>query len=136
MGKPFKPGQSGNPKGRPPGTGKSAELKKLLEPSAPALVEKVKQMALSGDTTALRLCLERLIPPIRATEDAVQLPQLKEPGGLSDSGARLLHALADGQLTPTQATGLIQALAAQAKLIEIDDLEQRIAKLEETRDSA
>ena len=80
-------------------------------------------MALNGDTTALRLCLERLIPPIRATEDAVKLPQLKEPAGLSDSGARLLPALADGQLTPTQATGLIQALAAQAKLIEIDDLE-------------
>jgi hypothetical protein len=100
------------------------------------LVEKIKEMALNGDTTALRLCLERLIPPIRATEDAVKLPQLKEPAGLSDSGARLLPALADGQLTPTQATGLIQALAVQAKLIEIDDLERRIATLEETRDSA
>ena len=61
----FKPGISGNPKGRPKGArDKRTELRSLLEPHAKDLVEKVVELAKGGDTTAIRLCLERLIPPI------------------------------------------------------------------------
>lgn len=45
-----------------------AELRELLEIHAPALVEKAAQMALAGDTTALKLCLDRIIPVVRSVE--------------------------------------------------------------------
>jgi Family of unknown function (DUF5681) len=65
----FRKGQSGNPAGRPKGIqDKRVNLRKLLEPHAEALVEKAVALALEGDTTALRLCLERLVPAYRAQE--------------------------------------------------------------------
>lgn len=61
----FKIGQSGNPAGRRKGSvNKRTELSKLLDPYADKLVNKMIELALNGDVTALRLCIERLIPKI------------------------------------------------------------------------
>ena len=64
-GRPFKPGQSGNPLGRPKGARNRATIaaEALLDGEAEALTRKAIELALDGDTTALRLCLERLMPP-------------------------------------------------------------------------
>jgi Family of unknown function (DUF5681) len=82
----FKPGQSGNPAGRPPGTRnkatESAEL--LLEGEAEALTREAVELALAGDATALRLCLDRLIPPRR--ERKVQLDNIPPVRGMPDLG--------------------------------------------------
>src|SRR5215467_6292317 len=63
----FKPGLSGNPAGRRPGSRnkatETAEL--LLEGEAEALTRKAVEKALAGNPMALRLCLDRLIPPRR-----------------------------------------------------------------------
>lgn len=65
----FQRGKSGNPAGRPKGSkDKRTELRALLEPHAPALVQKAVEQALDGDTAALKLCLDRLIPPVRSIE--------------------------------------------------------------------
>ena len=65
----FQKGQSGNPSGRPKGTkDKRTELRELLQPHAPALIEKAVEMALEGDTTALKMCLDRIIPAMRSVE--------------------------------------------------------------------
>ena len=44
------------------GPSRVAKLRKLLEPHASDLVTKAVELALAGDTMALRLCLERLLP--------------------------------------------------------------------------
>src|SRR5689334_11133102 len=61
----FSKGASGNPSGRPPGSRNKATLlmESMLENEAEKLTRQVIKMALKGDITALRLCLERLIPP-------------------------------------------------------------------------
>src|SRR5215475_9848913 len=64
-GRRFRPGVSGNPAGRPKGARNKSTLaaEALLDGEAEALTRKAVEMALGGDTVALRLCLERLVPP-------------------------------------------------------------------------
>jgi hypothetical protein len=59
-GRPFEKGQSGNPAGRPPGIGKRATqaMQLLLDGEAQALTRKAVELALDGNTTALRICLD------------------------------------------------------------------------------
>ena len=58
----FKPGQSGNPKGRVPGSRNAATraMEALLDGESDALTRKAIEMAKGGDMAALRLCLDRM----------------------------------------------------------------------------
>jgi hypothetical protein len=128
----YKKGQSGNPNGRPRGiSDKRDRLRRLLEPHAPSLVAKAVRLALRGDTAALRICLDRLIPPLKARDGVVSLESALA-GSLREQGEKILQALAEGRLTPDETTSLMQALAAQARIVEFSELEQRIAQLEES----
>jgi hypothetical protein len=44
-----------------------------------------------------------------------------------------LQTLGAGKLTPSQAAKLLAALAGQARLVEIDDMDRRITELEKIR---
>jgi hypothetical protein len=126
----FKPGQSGNPKGKPPGTkDRRTKLRELLEPHSKALVAKVVALALEGDTAALKLCLERLMPPIRAKDEPVKIA-LPKDGTLTEQAQGIIQAMAQAELSPREASMLLQALAGQARIIEIDELTRRIETLE------
>lgn len=73
----FLIGQSGNPNGRPKGAlSRRVQLTKLLEPHAELLINKVIELALAGDTNALRLCIERLIPKAKDDVISIVLPDL------------------------------------------------------------
>jgi len=127
----FQPGQSGNPAGRPVGSkNKITELQKLLVPYAEALVAKAVEMALAGDAAALRLCVDRIIPAAKSRDATVSLPTLT--GSLADSGRAVLEALAAEELSPDQAGAVMQAIATQARIVEVDDIEKRVTALEQT----
>src|SRR5262245_35207911 len=106
----FRKGASGNPAGRPKGTGdRRTALRTLLEPHAPKLVGKLVERALEGDGLALRICMDRLIPTLKAREEPVKMPGAG--GTLREQGDAVLAAVNAGTLGPDQAASLIQALS-------------------------
>jgi hypothetical protein len=112
----FEKGQSGNPAGKPKGAkDKRTELRELLRPHAPALVEKAVELALSGDLTALKLCLDRVMPPLKATPECVALPLPGE--SLLEKGETILTAVSEGRITPEESNHRLGALARYGGLV-------------------
>ncbi|HET6518770.1 MAG TPA: hypothetical protein VFG47_03005 [Geminicoccaceae bacterium] len=87
-------------------------------------------MALSGDTTALRLCLERLLPPCRERPVRFALPAITTAADAAGAVAALARAVAAGELTPGEAAELGRQLAAFANAREAAELERRLSDLE------
>ena len=124
----WKPGQSGNPKGRPLGSGEVSKLRAAIADRVPELLAAMMTRALDGDVGAARLLLERAIAPLKSIEPGVTL-QLPD-GGLTDKGRAVLNAVADGELSPCQGAALVSAIGTLARITEIDELSARIATLE------
>lgn len=125
----FKKGASGNPQGRPKGIkDRRVVLRELFERHAEKLAAKAVEAALNGDAQAMRICIDRVVPALKAREDTSPLPEFT--GTLTERGEACLNAMAYGQLTPSETASLLSALASQAKLTETDELERRIAALE------
>jgi hypothetical protein len=128
----WQTGQSGNPGGRKPGSGKIDKLRAALAKELPEVPEALVAQAKAGDTGAIKLILERTVPALRPV-DAVAPLNLPVDGGLADQGRAVLAALAVGQLPVNQATGILQGLGNLAKLVELDELDKRVAALEGKR---
>ena len=126
----WKKGQCGNPKGRPAGTGPVEKLRAALGKELPDVLEALVAQAKAGDTSAIKLILERTVPTLRPV-DAPTALNLPAEGGLAEQGRAVLLALAAGHLPVNQATGILQAMAGLARLKELEELERRIAALEQ-----
>lgn len=122
------PGVSGNPAGRQPGTGEVAKLRAAIAKQVPAVVAKLVQEAKAGDVAAARLLLERVVPPLKASEEHVPLPL--QHGPLTEQGQVVLAALAEGRLTPSQASGLLSSLGTFAQVVELEQLKARLDAIE------
>ena len=133
----FEPGQSGNPDGRPPGSRNKLTLavEKLFEDDAETIAKKAIEMAKSGDTALIRLCLGRLSPPRRDRHIPFMLPEMNTPADALDAVAAITNAVAAGELTPGEAAHLSQLVANYAKALEVIDLEERVSRLEEASGS-
>lgn len=103
----FKAGKSGNPKGRPKGSkDKRTALRELLQPHAEDLVKKAVELAKAGDVTALRMCLDRLIPPYRAKDATVAMGEPK--GTLTEQGQKAIAAMIRGELAPVDTVSMLK----------------------------
>lgn len=130
----FKKGQSGNPAGRPKGIAdRRGQYREILEGHMPELVNKVIELAKAGDTQALKMCIERGLPAKKVTDDPVDLGRPLE-GSAAEQGRVILMAVSEGRITPDQASTLMSAIQAQARVIESDELERRLAALEGAND--
>ncbi|MEI6068494.1 MAG: DUF5681 domain-containing protein [Methylococcaceae bacterium] len=123
----FKPGQSGNPKGRPKNKTPATLLRKSIIDDMPDIILKLVEQAKEGDTAAAKILLDRCVPSLKPQAMAINLPV---NGTLAEQGGEIIRATLSGQIPPDIGSQLITALANQSKIIEIDELTKRIEILE------
>ena len=113
-GRPFTKGQSGNPAGKPAGARHRATLaaEALLDGEAEALTRKAIDLALSGDPIALRLCLDRILPPRRERPLRFALPELRSAEDAGSALAAILAAVASGNTCLAEAGELAKLVDA------------------------
>ena len=131
-GRPFEPGKSGNPAGKPAGARHKATIaaEALLDGEAEGLTRKAVEMALAGDTVALRMCLERVVPARKDRPVSFSLPEIETAADAVKASAALLRAVAAGDVTPGEASELGKLIESHARVLEVTELEQRMERLE------
>jgi len=127
-GRPF---SKGNP-GRPRGARHKATLaiEALLEGDADAIGRKCAEMAKAGDATALRLAMER-IAPVRRARVHFEMPKVETIADLPKAVGAVIAAVADGTLSPEEGASMGSAISVQSRMLELSELERRIAALEQ-----
>jgi hypothetical protein len=127
----FAPGNSG----KPPGTRHRATraVLELLDGEAEALSRKAVELALAGDVTALRLCLERIAPPRRDIPVAFALPPMSSACDAASAAAAIIAAVSRGDLTPAEGAHIMGLVETYRRTLESTEIEKRVQMLEETK---
>jgi hypothetical protein len=128
----FQPGQSGNPAGKPKGARNRTTLaiEALIDGAADDITKKAIELAKAGDSVLIRALLDRAAPPRRDRHIPFELPPMKTAADSANAAAAIARAVADGELTPSEASELSNFVANYAKALEVSDLEARLQRLE------
>ena len=132
-GRPFAPGQSGNPAGRPAGSRHAAlaALDAIGQEGAEAALRAVVKAAEGGDARAAEILFARVWPARKGRAVLLNLPPVTDTAGVLAALARITEATAAGEVTPDEAQALAGLVEGQRKAIETVELESRLTALEQ-----
>ncbi len=127
-GKPF---AEGNP-GRPRGTRnkRTLALQQMVDGEGAAITRKAIEMAKAGDPAAIRLMLDRLLPPRKDRPITFAMPKLEGAADAKAAAVAFIEAVAAGELTPGEAGELSKLLESFTRVVEVADFERRLEELE------
>jgi hypothetical protein len=130
-GRPFEPGQSGNPNGRPKGARNHVTrvVEALIDGQGEALGAKAVEKALDGDSPMLRALLSTLVPPRERTVE-FELPKIESAADAVKASSAVITACAAGELSPREASEIMGLISTHVRTIEVAELEARLTALE------
>lgn len=130
-GRPFVPGQSGNPGGRPKGSRNRATLlaQALLNDTAEELIRKALEMALGGDRSMITVLLKPMLRQERPI--TFELPELRTAADVANLMTMLLEQVAAGEITLCDAERVKALAETRLKTLEAYDFEKRLEILEQ-----
>jgi hypothetical protein len=124
----------------PPGAG-PARAKTTLAAAAflagesEALTRRAVELALGGDPTAMRLCLERVLPPCRERTVKFALPPIESAADIAAAMKAVTSALASGAITPGEAERIAAVVDTFVRAIDASDFERRLQELEDASEA-
>ena len=122
---------SGNPGRRKVSRHKATQaVEALLEGQTEALTQAAITKALEGDTTAMRLCLDRIAPPRKDAPISFDMPDIETPADAAEAARAILRAVADGGVTPQEAVSVMAIVEQFRRVLETTEIEARLAELE------
>ena len=124
----FAAGNTGRPKGSR--NKATIAIESLLQGQAEALTKTAVTKALTGDTVALRLCMERIAPALKDQPFSFSLPKIQNALDASEAAGSVLTALSDGELTPIEATRVLGVIDSYRRTLGLTKIEQRLQALE------
>ena len=124
----FKPGESGNPHGRPRLDQTQCAIRAQIKAAAPAVVDSLIAAALEGDVGASKLLLERVVPTLRPLDTPIQLDLAGSPFAAAQ---KVLAAVGEGLVTPDQSAKLMAGIGHLSHVIEVEEVLRRLEALEE-----
>lgn len=128
----FQKGQSGNPNGKVKGTKNKATLaaEHFLKDELDNICRKLVEEALNGNLQAIKLVLDRVLPPKKDREIELRLPKLKNVNDAVKAASAIVNAVSSSEITPSEGEILSKTVDAFVKAIHVYDLEKRIIELE------
>src|SRR4249919_2174101 len=117
---PFEKGQSGNPAGRPRGSRSRATmaLQDMLERDAESIARTAINLAKHGNIAALRICMDRLLPPRRHEPVTLDLPPLDKVADTVAATSAIVAAVAAGDLTAAEAADLAKVVDVHVQALD------------------
>lgn len=131
----FQKGQSGNPKGKAKGTKNKATLaaEQLLQVDLKNICQRLVEEALIGNMQAIKLVLDRMLPPKRDRTIDIGLPKLQTADDAVNAMALIIDAVGSGNITPSEGEAISRVVDAFVRAIQAHDIEKRVSLLEEVR---
>jgi hypothetical protein len=130
-GQPFELGNKLG-KGRPPGSrNKKSIFQDAMEGKGSIeIIDTAKLQALKKDPSALRLCVERLVPVCKAPNSRFPLPRLRTLADSSKAISAVVRGVAKGHLSAQEGESVARIIESYGR-VEAEGLEQRIQALEQ-----
>jgi hypothetical protein len=129
-GKPFEAGNKIG-RGRPRGSrNKRTKLVELMEDHGEALIKQCQVLAFKGDPTALRLCMERVMAPCKATNNRFRLPPMQTMADLVQAMPVVAQEVARGRINAQEGEAVSRMIESQRRTIESEEYEKRLRALE------
>jgi hypothetical protein len=106
-------------------------MEALLDGESEALTRKAISLALGGDITALRLCMDRVLPPRKDRPISFEMPAISAIEDAPAAMAAITSAVAIGDITVTEAADVSRLVETYVRAVEASDLEKRLRAIEE-----
>ena len=108
-------------------------VEELLDGQVDQLTQKAVDAALGGDMTAMRLCLERICPRRKDSPVQFAMPAMASANEAADALSGILDAVAQGEITPDEASRVASIVEVFRKTLETTELEARLSALEQAK---
>lgn len=120
----FKPGESGNPAGRPAGNSLQKQLRDAVGQRFDELVTVLVDAAAAGDMTAMNLIMSRMIPAIRPASEPVTFPLVGET--MTERANSILDAISVGELAPDTGKSLLDGVGSVVKIEDSEHVQRQL----------